>query len=100
MSVRMFRRCYSILAAFGLLVIAPVVYYGHAFADSPGAVISRGFTTNDSGIVEAALVSTTSRNSSDVELATLKNSNRLAGLVTKASLVELSANQKSKVQVA
>lgn len=99
MTATLFRRYARSLALISLLLSVPVVIYGHTGADSSGVGISRGFQTKDKKIVQAALVSATS-GSTDVELATLKNSNRLAGVVTKASLLELSDNKKGAVQVA
>lgn len=85
----------GLTSLFLLLVAVPL-----ADAESQSTVISRGFDAKGTGIVQASLVSTASDDSNTVELANLKNANRLAGVVSKASLVELSQDKNKQVQVA
>jgi hypothetical protein len=89
-----------VLLFAGLASLFLMISAATTSAESQSTVISRGFGTKGGGIVQAALVSTVSDSSNTVELSTLKNANRLSGVVSKTSLVELSQDKTKQVQVA
>lgn len=53
--------------------------------------ISKGFSSKDSEIVQGAIVSTAENDSKSVELASVNNVDRIAGVASQTSLVELSS---------
>lgn len=61
--------------------------------------VSRGFTASGKDVVQGALVETTADESNSVELATPQAASRLAGVVSKTTLVELSNSKKNEAQV-
>jgi hypothetical protein len=87
-----------ILIACAALLVA-VVIGGQASAQNQNTAISRGFKATGSDIVQGALVSTSDDDSTSVELATTRSASRLAGIVSKTTLVELSDNKKGEAQV-
>jgi len=62
--------------------------------------ISRGFQTKDTSFIQGALVSSAKNDASAIELADTNSASRLAGVVTKTALLELSDKKESDVQVA
>lgn len=100
MAVSALRRDPRVLLLTGFISLFLLIASSVAHAETQSAVISRGYEAKGNGIVQAALVSTTSDSSNKVELANLKNVNRLAGVVSKTSLVELSEDKTKQVQVA
>lgn len=100
MTVSALRRNTHLLLISGFASLFLLVATVTTYAESQSPVISRGFSTKGDGIVQTALVSTASDSSNTVELANLKNVNRLSGVVSKASLVELSQDKTKQVQVA
>lgn len=79
--------------------VALVAIAGTAAAQSQSNAISRGFKASGDNIVQGALVSTTSNDSGSVELSTIGSASRLAGVVSKAALVELSGDTTNEAQV-
>ena len=78
--------------------IVGVGLFSAPVAAQSSAAISQGFTTKQSDISVAALVSTQPGNASSVELATSSNVSRLAGVAGQKSLIALSDGSGS-VQV-
>ncbi|MEK7153136.1 MAG: hypothetical protein AAB834_04260, partial [Patescibacteria group bacterium] len=87
MTVRPFHSQIRIAAAVGISLLV-VALGGQAIAQQNTAV-SRGFKATDKEIVQGALVSTAADDSSSVELAVTQSASRLAGVVSKTTLVEL-----------
>jgi hypothetical protein len=81
-----------------LLVLVIVIPAGAQ--EQKGSTISRGFRSSSGNIVQGALVSGDKNNSSNVVLADTESASRLAGVVSKTSLLELSNSGESDVQVA
>lgn len=61
--------------------------------------ISRSFRVGNETVAQGALVSTVSDDSSRIELATTGTAGRLAGIVSKSALVELSDGNTAETQV-
>lgn len=80
------------------LILSLTTGLAHARSGQDNA-ISRGFQTTETDIVAGALVSTKADDSSVIELATAASSTRLAGIVSRTALVELSGDQKNETQV-
>jgi hypothetical protein len=83
------------LLAAGVLAVAVP-----AFAQDAGrAAISRGFSTRDTGLVNASLVSTLTNDPSRVQLADSNSKKRLAGVVSSSALLKFLPEQTADVQV-
>lgn len=89
----------TLLASIAMLVLFAVPSRAAAAKDQQNTAISRGFTASGKDIVQGALVETVAGDSSAVELATIKSASRLAGVVSKTTLVELSNSKKNEAQV-
>jgi hypothetical protein len=89
-SLKQFRNCLLAMALLLAWVIVPLGSQTHA-QNSDGQAIAQGFSIsgNKSDFVAGALVSTKKGNERTVELATLDNSARLAGVVSNKPLVAL-----------
>lgn len=95
-TARLFRiRILPILAAVGLCFCGIATVH----AQNQSSAISRGFETKETEVVQGALVSTTRNGSAIVELADIGSADRLAGVISEASLVELSDTAQGEVQV-
>lgn len=84
---------FLVCSIFGLL--APIA----GAQSQSGSAISRGFKADSANLVVGALVSTKNNDSNSIELSTIGNSTRLAGIVSKTALVELSDNDTNETQV-
>lgn len=85
-----------------ILTVAGLCFYGVATtvsAQSQSSAISRGFETKETEVIQGALVSTAKNGSAIVELADTGSADRLAGVISEASLVELSDTVQGEVQV-
>jgi hypothetical protein len=92
------RRFFALAASAAVFVM--IAASGVAGAQSQQSnAISRGFAASGQDIVQGALVSTKADNSSTVELATVESAGRLAGIVSKTALVELSGATTNETQV-
>jgi hypothetical protein len=83
----------------GLFIVVSVVAVPAFAQDAGRAAISRGFSTRDTGLVNAALVSTLANNPSEVKLAESASKSRLAGVVSSTALLKLLPEETADVQV-
>jgi hypothetical protein len=88
-----FRWAVPVVVVLGWGVLA------QAAGGQPGAVVARGFTTDDKAVVQGSLVATKADNAEAVEPATIERAGRLAGVVVTAPLLGLSSGSQAQVQV-
>ncbi len=94
-----FRRQYYrfVLASLLTVVLATLGMGGLTSAQS--TAISRGYTTTTEDTVRATLVSTTGKDDKTIELATVNGADKLVGIVSETSLLQLSGSKKNQTQV-
>lgn len=87
----------TLLGAFCILVCS--LFFVGLTVRGQGAAISRGFTTQDTKVVNAGLVSTVDDEAGEVELADSESRSRLAGIVSSVALVNLQSEETADVRV-
>lgn len=88
----------SRMAALSVAIVALVLSLSLSVSAQGNSSISQGFQTSETNISSAALVSIRKGNSNTVELSSISNRDRLAGVVGEKPLIELSGGA-SGVQV-
>jgi len=89
----------SFIGIFASLLLLLFLYPGSTYADVQAAAIAQSFQTDESKVVEGALVSLQASKAGSVELASATNAQQLVGVVGTDSLVELGGKNTDNVQV-